>query len=70
MDLEVITLVVTIGGILLAATPLLNVCRALSSIGHNGQFWFDHSVEQDLAARPSEDANDAPLPRRRIRARY
>ena len=66
---ETITIVVTAGGIVLAATPWFRPSRVLSSMGRLGPLWFDHNDDQDLAFRPSEDANDAPIPRKPLRGR-
>ena len=66
---ETITIVVTLGGIVLAATPWFRPGRVLASMGRLGPFWFDHNDDQDLAIQPSEDAKDAPIPRRPLRGR-
>jgi hypothetical protein len=43
--------------------------RALDELGRTGVMWFEHSDERPLADRPSEDALDAQIPRRPLRAR-
>ena len=36
----------------------------LSRLGRDGSMWFDHLADVPLDERPSEDALDAPIPRR------
>jgi len=44
--------------------------RVLADMGRSGSMWFDRAEDRELAERPDDDAKDAPIPRRRLRARY
>jgi hypothetical protein len=44
--------------------------RVLADMGRLGTTWFECPEEREFAELPDDDAKDAPLPRRRIRARY
>jgi hypothetical protein len=44
--------------------------RVLADMGRFGTTWFENPHERELAELPDDDANDAPIPRRRLRARY
>ena len=44
--------------------------RVLADMGRLGTTWFENPDERALAERPDDDAKDAPIPRRRLRARY
>jgi hypothetical protein len=66
---EIITIAVGVGGIVLAATPWFSVGRALGELGRQGQAWFESPTDRALEVQPSEDAMDAPIPRRPLRAR-
>ena len=66
---EVVTLVVGVLAIALAATRYFRTGRVLRQLGRGGQMWFDHAEDQDLEARPSEDERDDPIPKRPLRGR-
>jgi hypothetical protein len=44
--------------------------RVLAEMGRLGGTWFERPEDREFAERPDDDAKDAPLPRRRLRARY
>jgi hypothetical protein len=66
---EVVTLVVSVLAIALAATSYFRTQRVLRDLGRGGQVWFDHAEDQDVDDRPSEDDRDEPIPRRPLRGR-
>ena len=43
--------------------------RADRLAGRDGAMWFDHLADLPLEERPSEDALDAPIPRRPLHGR-
>ncbi len=67
--LEIVTIVVGIVGIVVAATPYFRTGRTLEDLGRQGQMWFETPAERGLDVQPSEDAVDDPIPRRPLRAR-
>ncbi|MDQ6606455.1 MAG: hypothetical protein M3Z06_07915, partial [Actinomycetota bacterium] len=67
--LEIVTIVVGIVGIVVAATPYFRPSRVLDGLGRQGQIWFESPAERGLDVQPSEDAVDDPIPRRPLRAR-
>ena len=62
--LETVTIVVTTGAAALGVVDYLRNGGALRRLGREGTMWFDHLSDQPLDERPSEDALDAPIPRR------
>jgi hypothetical protein len=44
--------------------------RVLADMGRFGTAWFENPDERELSELPDDDAKDAPIPRRRLRARY
>ena len=64
---EVVTIVVAVIAIALAATTYFRVSRALDQLGRRGSSWFDHSEDIAPEQRPSEDDRDAPIPKRPVR---
>ena len=64
---EIVTIVVAVIAILLAATTYLRVSRALDQLGRRGSSWFDHAEDIAAGDRPSEDDRDAPIPKRPVR---
>ena len=66
---EITTIVVGAAGIAACFTSYFHPLRALADLGHNGRSWFDHADDAELASRPTEDAVDAPIPRRPLRTR-
>ncbi len=66
---EVVTIVVSVIAIALAATFYFRVSRVLDRLGRSGQAWFDHADDAAVTERPSEDERDAPLPKRPLRGR-
>lgn len=66
---EIITIVVGIGGFVVAATPYFRIGRTLDDLGRQGQMWFESPQERGLDVQPSEDAVDDPIPRRPLRSR-
>ncbi len=66
---EIVTIVVSIGGVVVAATPYFRIGRTLDDLGRQGQIWFESPADRGLDVQPSEDAVDAPIPRRPLRSR-
>lgn len=66
---EIVVLVVNLGAIGVGLTPLFTRKQGRSSAAKNGFLWFDHNEDYEVAARPSEDAIDAPIPWRPLRGR-
>jgi hypothetical protein len=66
---EVVTIVVSVIAIALAATTYFRVNQALGQLGRQGRSWFDH--REDLAPddQPNEDDRDDPIPKRPPRGR-
>jgi hypothetical protein len=66
---EVVTLVVCIIALLVAAASFFRVSRAIDQLGRRGSTWFDHTEDISADDRPSEDDRDAPIPKRPLRGR-
>ncbi len=66
---EVVTIVVSVIAIALAATTYFRVNQTLGQLGRQGQSWFDHREDVDTADQPSEDDRDDPIPKRPLRGR-
>lgn len=66
---EVVTLVVGVVALVLAAASFLRVNRAIEQLGRRGSTWFDHSEDIADGDRPNEDDRDAPIPKRPLRGR-
>jgi hypothetical protein len=64
---EIVTIVVAVIAIAIAATTFFRVSRALDQLGRGGRTWFDHAEDVAPGERPSEDDRDAPIPKRPIR---
>lgn len=61
---ETVTIAVVVGTVALGLIDYLRVGGPLSRLGRDGAMWFDHLSDLPLEERPSEDALDAPIPRR------
>ena len=68
--LEAVTIIVTVGAVLVALTPPFRFGRAFGEFGRQGGMWFERGEDRPVEERPSEDAIDPPLPRRPLRARF
>jgi hypothetical protein len=66
---EVVTLVVCVIALLVAAASFFRVNRVIDQLGRRGGTWFDHREDIDPEERPSEDDRDAPIPKRPLRGR-
>ncbi|MBV9309472.1 MAG: hypothetical protein JOZ73_01490 [Solirubrobacterales bacterium] len=66
---EVVTLVVSVVAIALAATSYFQLHKVLQQLGRGGTTWFDRAEDSDVAERPNEDDRDEPIPRRPLRGR-
>ena len=66
---ETVTVLVTVGALVVGAIDYLRSGSALAQLGRQGSMWFDHAADAAIADRPSEDAMDAPIPRRPLRGR-
>jgi hypothetical protein len=67
---EIVTIGVALVAIALCFLRYFQPGRAAAELGRQGQIWFDHLEDHEVAERPSDDAKDSPVPRRRLRARY
>ena len=67
---EIVIFAVAMVAAALSLTRYFWPSRALADMGRFGTTWFENSAERELAERPDDDAKDAPIPRRRLRARY
>ena len=67
---EIVMFVVAALAVAACFTPFFNVRRAVSDLGRQGGFWFEHEEDREVDERPSEDVRDAPLPHRPLRARH
>jgi hypothetical protein len=61
---ETVTILVTAGAAVIALVDYVRHGGPLSRLGRDGVVWFDHLADVPLDERPSEDALDAPIPRR------
>ena len=65
-----ITILVTVGAALIGLVDFLRSGGPLRQLSHRGGgFWFEHPGDLPIEQRPSEDAIDAPIPRRPLRGR-
>lgn len=67
---EIVIFVVTALAVAACFTPLFSIRRALATLGRQGGFWFEHREDRPLEELPDDDAADAALPHRPLRARY
>jgi hypothetical protein len=67
---EVVVFAVTFLSFAVCLTRYFRPGRALADLGHQGSMWFDHPNDLAIDQRPIEDAIDAPIPHRPLRARY
>jgi hypothetical protein len=67
---EFVILAVAVVAAALSLTRYFWPSRVLADMGRFGSTWFERPEERELAERPDDDANDAPIPRRHLRARY
>jgi hypothetical protein len=67
---EIVTFAVTFLSIAVCFTRWFRPGRVLADLGHQGSVWFAHPEDLDPDERPIEDAVDAPIPQRPLRARY
>jgi hypothetical protein len=66
---EIITIGIAAAGLGACALPYFRPMRAASELGRQGQTWFDHADEQEIAERPAEDAVDGQIRFRPLRSR-
>jgi len=65
-----ITILVTVGAAVIGLVDSLRSGGPLSQLSRrDGGFWFEHPDDLPIEQRPSEDAIDAPIPRRPLRGR-
>ena len=67
---EMVTILVVVGTVVVGLADYLRFGGALKRLGRNGTIWFDHLADLPIDARPSEDEQDAPIPRRPLRGRF
>ena len=65
---EVVTVVVSVVAIALAATTYFRLSRVLQELGR-GRLSAYRGHDADIAQAPNEDDRDAPIPKRPIRGR-
>jgi hypothetical protein len=65
---EVVTIVVSIVAIALAATTYFRLSRVIQELGRGGMSSY-RGRDADIATSPNEDERDAPIPKRPIRGR-
>ena len=66
---EVVTLVVSVVAIALAASSYFRLQHVLRDMGRGGSAWFDRAADRDISERPLEDDRDDPIPKRPLRGR-
>jgi hypothetical protein len=66
---ELVTIVVSVIAIALAATTYFRVNHVLGQLGRQGRSWFDHREDLPAEEQPNEDDRDAPIPKRPLRGR-
>lgn len=67
---EIVTIAVTAVALALCLTRWFWPGRVAAELGRQGDLWFERAEDRELEERLAEDAVDAPLPRRPLRARY
>jgi hypothetical protein len=67
---EVVVFVVVSLAVAACFTPFFSIRRTMASLGRQGAFWFEHPEDRVLEERPDDDATDAALPPRPLRARH
>jgi hypothetical protein len=65
---EVVLIIVAVGALVLGATSYFRMRKALDRLGQSPEA-FAHPEDRPLSEQPSEDARDAPLPKRPLRGR-
>ena len=66
----IVTIAVTFLSLAVCFTRYFRPGRVLADLGHQGSTWFHHQEDLAIDERPIEDAVDAPIPHRPLRARY
>ena len=67
---EILIFAVALVGAALSLTRYFWPGRVLADMGRLGLTWFENPDDREISDRPDDDAKDAPIPRRRLRARY
>lgn len=67
---EIVLFVVVSLAVAACFTPLFSIRRAMASLGRQGGLWFEHREDRTAEELPDDDAIDAGLPRRPLRARH
>jgi hypothetical protein len=65
---EIVTIVVAVVAIVLAASNYFRLRQVLSEMGQRGYSVY-RGEDADIAERPNEDDRDAPIPKRPLRGR-
>lgn len=65
----VVLVIVVVLSVFVAALPSFRIGRTLNELGRHGYVWFETPSDRAIEAQPSEDARDAPIPHRPLRAR-
>jgi hypothetical protein len=66
---EIVTIAVTVVGIVLSLTRFFQPFRVMRELGRGGAAWFDRIEDHPLDEQPDGSANDPPIPHRPLRPR-
>lgn len=66
---EIVIFVVVALAVAACFTPMFSIRRAMATMGRQGALWFEHPEDRMVEELPDDDATDAALPRRPLRAR-
>jgi hypothetical protein len=67
---EIVMFVVVALAVVACFTPMFNIRRAIAMMGRQGALWFEHPEDRTVEELPDDDATDAALPPRPLRARH
>ncbi len=67
---EIVTIGVTLIALALSMTRYFRINRVVAELGRQGDMWFEHTDDREVAERPGEDEKESPLPHRPLRSRY
>jgi hypothetical protein len=67
---EIVTIGVTLLALALSLTRYFRLGRVVADLGRQGDMWFEHTEDRDVAEQPNQDERETPLPRRPLRSRY
>lgn len=67
---EIVMFVVVALAVAACFTPVFSIRRAMAIMGRQDALWFEHPEDRTVEELGDDDAADAPLPSRPLRARY